>query len=182
MTAKKILMAILVMAACTMFGETKTAPSKVTFNTKGKVKTRWKLKWQAQSLKYPDGAVVDKIKAIIKNGMTNNRAKIEFYKNYNGAGKFSGLIASEVFTIKPHKTAVYTFSSPVELSGAADGIYYLKLSPAEGGLVHAFYQKGDKGNNPLTAGMAYFSNAPKGLGKDADINYLTIYTSPLSKK
>ena len=182
MTAKKILMAILVMAACTMLGETQTASSKVTFNTKAKVKIRWKLKWQAQSLKYPAGAVVEKIKANIKDGMKNNRAKIEFYKNYNGAGKFSGLLGSEIFTIKPNKTVVYIFSTPVELSGAEDGIYYFKLSPAEGGVVHGLYQKGDKGNNPLTAGMVYFSNRPKGLGKDADISRLTIYTRPLSKK
>ena len=182
MTAKKVLTGILVMAACTMFGETKTAPSKVTFNTKGRAKVRWKLKWQAQSLKYPAGAVVEKIKANIKDGMKNNRAKIEFYKNYNNAGKFSGLLGSEVFTIKPNKTAVYTFSTPVELSGAADGIYYLKLSPAEGGVVHGLYQKDDKGNNPLTAGMVYFSNRPKGLGKDADISRLIIYTNPLSEE
>ncbi len=185
-TMKKILAGLFVMTACTLFGET-GGESTVTFETKGKSKVHWSTKWQAQGLAYPDGAVVEKIRAVFKDGMENNRAKIEFYKEYDGAGTFSGLLGSEVFTIsKPNNGATYTFSSPVELLGAADGIYYMKLSPAEGGVVHGLYCDGDDGSDPLrhgsSGGIAYFSNRPKGLGNEMDLGALTVYTQSLSKE
>jgi len=161
----------------------------VTFETGKHANTRWSVKWAAQGLRYPEGVVVEKIDAVLKDGMTNNRAKIEFYKDYDGAGNFSGLIHSQVFTIpKPNNGASYSFSPPVELSGAADGLYYLKISPAEGGVVHSFYVGGDDGGDTLrhgvgpSGGMACFSNAPRGLGNDVDLAYLKIHTDPLSKE
>ncbi len=161
----------------------------LTFQAKGHSNVRWTLQWQGQGLKYPEGAVVEKIQAVFKDGMAGNKAKIEFYKNYDGAGNFSGLIGSEIFTIpKPNNGAVYTFKSPVELSGKADGLYYLKLSPAEGGVVHGLYLNDDDGSDALRhgigpdGGMAYFSNAPAGLNYATDMGALTIYTRPLSKE
>lgn len=164
--------------------------SDVTFQVSGNSGIFWNLDWVAQSLDYSSegvyGVTVDKIDIIFKDGMDENAVEIEFYKNYDYAGHFSGLIYSENFTVTQNLPETYTFSTPVKLRGDSDGVFFMKLSPAKGGFMHSFFDWNDTGSDPLrhgTVGKLFASNSPAGVDSPQfryDLGEIKVYTNASS--
>lgn len=143
----------------------------------------WNQPWVTQGLHYADGAIVDKVDIVLKEGMTNDKVLFEFFKgDYAGSGVGETLIYSEVFDVTVNTWGTYDFSGDVVLDGDSDGTYYMKISPSEGGVVHAFVIWGDDGLNLLrhgTMGAVYISGQEPISSGEYDYAGLRVYTEPV---
>ncbi len=144
-----------------------SASAAVTFSTTGVDGVFWNQAWVAQSLSYNTPVQINSISGAFKDGATNDKYTFAVYSAYDGAGGFSGLLASTVVTVNANNGWTdFSFDTPVVLSGSSNGIYYIKWTPTEGGVIHQLFQWGDEGGDPLrqgSAGHLIISDAPAGV-------------------
>ncbi len=154
-----------------------------TFKTGSSGTPHWSQGWVAQGLDYSasvDGVLIRQMKILLKDGMTDNKALIEFYRDYDDAGNFSGLAYSEeVTTPSMNNQFTHVFASPVPLLYDDDNIFYMKISPADGGEIHAFYLGSDNQSDPNRHGWTgkLYRSADLNGSTAEDLAYLELYTS-----
>ncbi len=165
-----------------------TCAQSPTFSTGGEDVVYWEQPWVAQSLSYPAGAYVQGLEAAFKDGLEGNRLRVEFFRAYDGAGGFGEPIQAEAIVVGPNVEATYGFTPPVRLEGSPDGVYYMRLSPATGGVLHGSARWGDEGTDPLRhggTGRLIIPAEPKGVDEPRfryDLANLRLITSPIPRE
>lgn len=160
LTKKAVKQVLAGIVAATAFNAAGTASAAITYNVSGnsagQTLTYWSLAWAAQSLYYAEPVQINSLKGIFKDGATDYLYKFEVFTSYDNATKtFSGKIAETTATVTNASQVTVSFTDTVVLQGSTDGLYYIKWSPATGGVIHQIYQGvTDDGTNPLRHGTA----------------------------
>lgn len=158
-----------------------------TFKTVNSDTVFWNEAWVAQSVVYKTPVEITSLRGLFKDGATNNKYTFQIFTGYDGKGGFSGELAKTTATITPNSDwSEIKFDAPVILKGSANGVYYIKWSPAEGGGIHQHAQWGDEFGDTLRMGsQGHLIVASQPAGVDAPkFRYdalLTITTKAVQK-